>query len=304
MTSLLAPLLAVLSAGPALPAPAGPGPTGSVAATTAAASMTADTVVEARRGDRLVLQNVSGRIRVRAVEGNRVRLVTASRTDDGSVRLTRSGDRLRLSDRDPKGRSRDRDLELEVPSWLRLDLRANELDATVEGLRADVSIRNVDGDLTVVDVEGAVDLWSVDGEVRVRDVRGRVTARSVDESVEVSRTSGEVEVGSTDGDLLLREVDGTRVDAQTVDGDVVFDGPLRPGGSYSLATHGGDVTVLVQEGVGARVEVSTFDGTFEADFPVTLERFRGGREMSFTLGDGSARLVVQAFDGDIRLRHR
>lgn len=288
------------SAAPAAPGSAAPAVPGGVQA---GPSVRSDTL-RARPGDRLVLRNVAGRVHVRGVEGDLVRALPSSPPDEGGVVLSRSGDRIRLSHRGRGDRSRERDLVIEAPVWLALDLRSDELEVTVEGLGADVSVRNVDGDLEVRDVEGTVTLWSVDGEIRITDVRGAVSARSVDGSIDVARVTGDVEVGSTDGDLRLVDVDAGRVDAQTVDGDIGFDGPLRAGGTYALVTHGGDVTAAIQEGVGVRVEVSTFDGSFEAAFPVTLERFRGGREMSFTLGDGGARLVLQAFDGDIRLRHR
>jgi hypothetical protein len=50
--------------------------------------------------------------------------------------------------------------------------------------------------------------------------------------------------------------------------------------------------------------VSTFDGDFESEFPVLIERFTGGREFDFTLGDASARIEIQVFDGEIRLLER
>lgn len=258
--------------------------------------------VTARPGDLLVVRELEGRLTVRAGTGDAVRVVPES-PGDGAVVPTRSGTRILLGPRDERRRSRQRDVVVEVPRWLPLDVRADELRVRVEGLGSDVTVRTVEGDVDVRSVEGVLSLWTVDGEIRATDVRGRVFARSVDESVELRRVSGDVEAGSTDGDLRLVDVDAARVDAQTVDGDITFEGRLRPGGTYALVTHGGDVTAAVQEGVGVRVEVSTFDGSFEAGFPVTLERFRGGREMSFTLGDGAARLVLQAFDGDIRLRH-
>lgn len=284
-----------VAAAPAAEAPPGTAPLVRDAA--------ADTL-RARSGDRLVLQDFRGRLRVRAVAGDLVRLVHVSPPSGGASLLSRSGDRIRITGRGPEGRSPERELVVDVPAWLAVELRGHELEAAVEGLRADVSVRNVEGDLEVRDVVGAVSLWSVDGEIRVTDVRGAVAARSVDESVELTRVTGDVDVGSTDGDVRLWEVDASEVDAQTVDGDITFEGSLRAGGTYALVTHGGDVTATIPEDAGVRIEVSTFDGSFEAAFPVRLERFRGGREMSFVLGDGRARLVLQAFGGDIRLRHR
>ena len=60
--------------------------------------------LRARRGDRLVLQNVTGRVHVQAVDGDMLRVTPSSASGEGTVRLSRSGDRIELTDRDRKGR--------------------------------------------------------------------------------------------------------------------------------------------------------------------------------------------------------
>lgn len=262
-----------------------------------------DTLTTARRGDRLVLRNLAGHIDVRGWGRDEVRL-EAGPSDRAGVGLDRDGNRIVVRDRDRKGRSLERRVEVRVPTWLDLELRGNDLSVRLDGVDATVSVQSVEGDIEVQDGSGTLDLYTVEGEIRVTDFDGRVRARSVDESVTVLRGRGEIEVGSTDGDLILDAMDAGEVVAETVDGDVEFSGAIHRDGAYRFATHGGDVLVEVPEGVDAEVSVSTFDGSFEADFPVRLERFRGGREMSFTLGGGGARLVLQAFDGDIRMRYR
>jgi DUF4097 and DUF4098 domain-containing protein YvlB len=91
------------------------------------------------------------------------------------------------------------------------------------------------------------------------------------------------------------------VDANTVNGDISYEGTIRPNGRYRLATHNGDVTVVVPDGADALVSVSTFQGDFASDFPITL-RERHGKRFEFTLGKGSARLELESFQGTIELR--
>ena len=55
--------------------------------------------------------------------------------------------------------------------------------------------------------------------------------------------------------------------------------------------------------MGASVSLSTFNGDFDFDFPVTLTETRGGdKRFGFTLGTGSARIELSSFGGTIRLR--
>ncbi len=48
------------------------------------------------------------------------------------------------------------------------------------------------------------------------------------------------------------------------------------------------------------MSVSTYDGDFEADFPVSVTTTK--RRFTFTLGSGSARVELESFDGNIHLR--
>jgi len=113
----------------------------------------------------------------------------------------------------------------------------------------------------------------------------------------VTLHGGSVRVESTDGELELLDVIGLQVTAITVEGDVTFEGEVEAGGMLSLTTHDGDVHATLPAGVGADVEVSTFDGDFESDFPVRTRGIRAGRPLTFTLGSGDRRVMLQSFDG-------
>jgi hypothetical protein len=52
------------------------------------------------------------------------------------------------------------------------------------------------------------------------------------------------------------------------------------------------------------VGISTFDGDFESEFPVRVERLSSGRPLEFVLGGGEASLRIEVFDGEIRLLQR
>jgi hypothetical protein len=53
--------------------------------------------------------------------------------------------------------------------------------------------------------------------------------------------------------------------------------------------------------VNGTLVVSTFDGGFESDFPLTLTGTRSSQRLSFTMGAGNARLELESFDGSITL---
>jgi hypothetical protein len=47
--------------------------------------------------------------------------------------------------------------------------------------------------------------------------------------------------------------------------------------------------------------VSTFNGEFESEFPVTLTETKKGRRFNFTIGTGSAQVTLESFQGTIQL---
>ena len=51
----------------------------------------------------------------------------------------------------------------------------------------------------------------------------------------------------------------------------------------------------------AAVAVSTFNGEFSSEFPVTLTETRKGRRFNFTIGTGSAQVTLESFQGTIEL---
>jgi len=159
----------------------------------------------------------------------------------------------------------------------------------------------VRGDVTVKGAEGNVSAHSVEGSVTVTDVNGRVEAQSVNESVTVARVTGDLAVQTVNGDVALEAIKSASVEASTVNGDITYDGTIQNGGRYELSTHQGDIAITMPENANATVSVNTFNGSFESDYPVTLTGKNQRRKFSFTIGNGSARVDLESFGGDIRL---
>jgi DUF4097 and DUF4098 domain-containing protein YvlB len=260
----------------------------------------ADTVVEARAGDRVRVVLSEGRV---VIEGARDERLTAD--DDGDpdgVRVVRRGSTLEVT---PMRDGREQDdavLRVRVPAGVDVEVRGEEVDVDVQGVRGQLRVQVVEGDLRARDVEGAAELRTISGDVEIRRVSGSVRTATVDGRVDVQDVGGDVSAESMDGDVVVERVGGADVQAVTVDGDVRYAGMIRPGGRVRLVTHDGDVVAELPESTSADVEVSTWDGEFIPDFPVRVGRVEAGKPLRFRMGSGGARLELQAFDGDIQLR--
>lgn len=258
-----------------------------------------DTLLQVRQGDRLSIQDFSGSVTVEAWNESAVR-VRSDRREGDEIGISRHGQEIRVRALGRDGRE-ERRLRVQVPAWLALEIVGRELDADVEGMTGDVEVRSGEGDLWIRDVAGSVVARALDGEVIIANASGRVEVFSGDDNVTLDGVSGDVLADVVDGDLEVAGVISGRVEASTIDGEILFQGTVAPNGECHLTTHSGDVTVLLDERANLDVVVTAYSGGLRSDFPIRLARYREGEEMRFTLGDGGARLVVEAFDGDVSL---
>lgn len=257
----------------------------------------ADTLIRVDPESRLMVRNHQGSIDVRTWDRPEIRL-SPSPDEVPGLRIDSDRGLIRVA-ASPHGGGDGRDLQLTVPRQMHLDLSGPFADISVEDTRGHVTVETVSGDV-LVRGGGKVSVRAVDGDVTLEGVRESAQVSAVDGDVRLTDVTGDVSVDAIDGDVTLRNVRSESVRISTVDGDVRFEGEIRDGGRYRLVTHDGLVAVAVPSGANVTVAVSTYAGDFTASFPVTL-RTDPGKRFDFALGTGSARLELEAFDGEIRL---
>ena len=258
-----------------------------------------DTTVPVRPGMRLQMDNFDGNITVTAWNRSAVR-IQAEDDDDDELDIQVSERTVSVNGGGRHGPSTT-NLRLTVPAGMDLELSTKSGDVSVDGVKGEVSVESVDGNITVRGGVGLISLHSVDGELELSGARGRMDLNTVDGSIKVSDAAGEIRAETVDGEIILDGVDAPGAEATSVDGNIEYRGTIKEGGRYHFNSHDGNVTVTVPD-LNAAVSVSTFSGDFQSDFPVTLTGRTSSKRMNFTLGNGSARLELESFDGTIALR--
>jgi putative adhesin len=259
-----------------------------------------DSTVPVHRGQRLEVSTYAGEIAVKTWNRNAVRVV-ADPDSRATVEIEPSATLVSVRAQRRRGGPSMVDLQITAPSWMALDLSGVYTDVSVVGARGPISVETVQGEVDVEGGQGLVSLQSVQGSVSLRGARGSVEVHSVNEDVSVSASAGEVTAETVNGEVTLSRVDASSVTATSVNGDLDYDGPIRDGGRYTFSTHNGSITLSVAQGTNASVAVSTFNGEFTSDFPVTITETRKGKRFSFRLGSGSAQVTLESFQGTIQL---
>ncbi len=258
-----------------------------------------DTTITVQRGQRLELSTHSGDVVIRTWARSAVRVQTSG-SSRSHLAIDQTASVINIHSAGGRGGPPDMDYTLTIPTWLAVRLSGVTAEMRLEGVQGSVNAETVEGDVTLVGGGGLVSLRSVEGEVSLRDAKGKIDVNSVNSDVNVRNVSGELQAETVNGDVNLIQVQSDNVEATTVNGDINYDGTIRANGRYRMTTHNGDVTVVIPEGTGAQISVSTFQGDFESAFPVTLTE-RHGKRFDFTIGNGSARIELESFGGTIHL---
>lgn len=258
-----------------------------------------DTVIAVDPGGRLDLENFKGSVTVDAWNRDAVRVIADAPRE--AVRIQGGGEALSVRTAHHRG-DRSIDYRLNVPAAWDLSIHGVDTDVTIREARGRLQVHTVNGDISAEGGRGVVQLNSVQGSVSLSGGEGRGELSSVNDAVRVDGFRGDLAVTTVNGEVTLRGVESGSVESTTVNGSITYQGSLRTDGWYRFNTHNGEVGVVVPPGTGASVDVSTFNGDFQADFPVTVDRSRNRKKFNFTLGGGGARIELSTFNGTIRLR--
>ncbi len=263
-----------------------------------------DTTFAVRPGTRLDIENFSGHVSIRTWSRNEMRVQADHSSRAGVFVLRHSSSLVNLRTRHQFG-PKAVDYDIMVPASTDIDINGTFTSADVDGVEGSVRINTVQGDIFVNGGRGRIALGSVQGDVALENADGRINVESVNGSVSVENSTGTIRAEGVNGRIRLERITSSDVSAVTTNGSVSYDGTIERNGQYSLSTHNGDVTVIMDAEVDAVLTISTFQGDIDSDFPLTLQRTRGrDRRFTFTLGQGSARIELESFGGTIRLQRR
>lgn len=249
----------------------------------------------------------SGDIVVTSWSRDQVRVHATS--DNGGIRLDATGSRLTLELADAY-RGDDSRFEVTVPRGVRVIARAQSGDISISGTQGEVDARSQSGDIKVDNVANRIDIGTLSGDIEAHGVNGDTQIKSVSGDVQVSDFKGDFEAETVSGSIGLRNAAGRYVRSHTTSGDLVYEGAIDPSGRYELSAHSGDIRLGIPSSSSAQLTISTWSGTIDSDFPITLRPGEHGigsgqaKRFTFEIGGGDARITAETFSGDITIGSR
>lgn len=176
-----------------------------------------------------------------------------------------------------------------------------------DSVQRGLSANTASGEVTAAGIEGGrVECKSVSGDVKAERIGLEapldITVESVSGDVSLLHASGNIALKAVSGDVTTSGIKTTRLQAQTVSGDVGLHLIEAFSGTMQVNTVSGDVEIALVEGSNLRTSLSTASGELRCDHDahevVATERLWTGQ-----IGTGAGTLNVQTISGDAHI-HR
>lgn len=254
------------------------------------------------------ISNISGSVSVTGWSRNEVEVTGEIGPKVEELIFERSGDKITIKVKVPKkgGRGIESDLSVRVPEKSSLDVGTVSADIEVEGVRGEQKLEAVSGDIETDCDDADVSAGTVSGDVVIKG-KGKDTethSASVSGDVELHALAGEVFAESVSGDLTIEDGSFDRASFNVVNGDIMFNSELRSGGKLKAETVNGEVSLQFAGKLSGQFDIDTFNGDIDNCFgpkPKRTSKYAPGMELSFSEGDGDARVTVSTVNGDISI---
>lgn len=198
-------------------------------------------------------------------------------------------------------------IDIEVPMGASIAIAGREIETRIDSVRK-AEVKSLKGDLSLRNVSGGIYAETFSGNVTVENSSGHIGLKTSSGNI-IAAEVGPGQVGdifkagvTSDGDVTLQKVDHRQIEANTVSGNLVFNGKFLPGGIYKFKTSDGSMRLVIPRDTSCWVVASYGFGTFRSELPmktVTQDESRGGKSVKALIGEGDATVNLITSSGRI-----
>lgn len=213
------------------------------------------------------------------------------------------------------------DVTIKVPEGRSLIVRHGAGDMFAEGVEANLILDSSHGMISVTNHIGELSADTGSGHVELKNIKGDVNIDTGSGSVEASAcTGGNFKADTGSGSVKVRDIDCEYLDIDTGSGRVRATGIHTDGaridtgsgsvtlvlddmgdGSFKIDTGSGGIELVLPDKPSAQITADTGSGSITTSIDGVRIKGRSRDHISFTLGDGAARIVLDAGSGSIHI---
>lgn len=200
-----------------------------------------------------------------------------------------------------------------------VDLNVDKGSVRAQKIQGPISVAGRVDDVTIDSVDGPVQLaGDFFNDIRLSKITGKVEFKSARSDISIASVPGDLEISgdalrATDvggpmrlvtrsKEIHLESVNGD-VEVENSNGDIeIHPGGKLPMGKMMITGKHGDITLVLPANAGFQVDATTRKGDITSDFsPLRTEQTNGASHTTGTIGNGAAKLQINADTGDIRI---
>ncbi|WP_109124196.1 DUF4097 family beta strand repeat-containing protein [Dyella sp. C11] len=265
---------------------------------------------------RISISNVKGAVTVSAWDRNQVQVT--GRLGDGAKPLAIEGDDSNMTIKvESQGKSgwfnwgsdtsmSSTTLDVRVPKGASLDVDVVSAPMNIDGIDGgSLKVNTVSGKARINARSPSIDADAVSGSIELAGNADKVNLQTVSGDILAPNVGGEANLQTVSGRIRVSGGPWRKLNLSTVSGDVQLAGGLAPNGTFDVDSMSGDVQVQVPSNLSAVIKASTFSGDLRSDFGTVKKVEHGpGSELHATAGAGGAKMNIETFSGDLRIRQQ
>lgn len=263
---------------------------------------------------RVDISNVRGAVTVSAWDQARIEVTGTLGEGSKGLEITGGGSHVSIMVRNPddngwfnwgsRSRMEDTILNIRVPTNAELRIETVSAEVTVTGTAGQLlDVDSVSGKIRVDSAASEVEIGSVSGSVDLSGRGDRVQVETVSGDIETRANHSRLKFETVSGNITVATGDYREFTGSSVSGDISLRGKPTGEARINADTMSGDIRLDMPGELSARIDAETFSGRIRSDFGTVKEPEHGpGRSLETTMGDGSARMTIETFSGDITIR--
>jgi hypothetical protein len=223
------------------------------------------------------------------------------------VEITREDRRVEVRVIAARAGGRGGRLVVKVPRGNALDVETTTGAISADSVGGLARLKSAAGAITVRGPARTLSIETLSGAITVDAPAQGVVAHTAGGAVRIAGASGFLEVFTGEGAVEVVRCTVTQATFTTMSGPIVFAADLAPNALARFDSYVGAVELRLSQKVDASFELSTFGGTIVNEFGPAARKssdYAPGKELNFTRGPGSSRILIDTYGGDIRLLAR
>lgn len=198
-------------------------------------------------------------------------------------------------------------LEIRLPRNATLWAKAYSATIDVSGITGSLDLNIVSGHVTVNSSPRELSVASMDGDVTVTGSPAWTRLKTADGNIVLRGSSTDAGFTTVSGQIRQSEGALERARFESVTGAIELFGDIARGGAMSIDTHSGSIDIRLAPKASVGIDAASITGSIEnmpGKIRADVGRDGRGATLNTMYGEGSARLVIRTFKGNIRLTSR